>query len=148
MVLFFWRLVSLGKQSQDMPPQGGLENGVLKGCDEPMHCVSSSAPGDSEAHFPPLSRGEEPLDAYLDRIAKTVRAMGGEVKEQTDTYLRAEFTSRVMGFVDDFEAAGSPASPTVQVRSESRVGKSDMGVNRKRLETLKNRLSTGSAPEK
>ena len=58
----------------------------------------------------------------------------------TDTYLRAESRSRLWKFVDDLELSLSPADGWIQVRSASRVGYSDFGVNRRRVEALREEL--------
>ncbi len=61
-----------------------------------------------------------------------------QILEQTDTYLYAEFSSRLMGFVDDMEFYGDPANPgVIQVRVAARLGESDFGVNRDRVETIR-----------
>ena len=53
------------------------------------------------------------------------------------TYLHAEFTSRFMHYVDDVEFLYDQAAGLVHVRSASRVGYSDLGVNRKRIESIR-----------
>jgi uncharacterized protein (DUF1499 family) len=53
------------------------------------------------------------------------------------TYLHVEIVSRIMGFVDDLEAVPDAAAGVIQVRSASRVGRSDFGVNRERVEALR-----------
>jgi uncharacterized protein (DUF1499 family) len=59
---------------------------------------------------------------------------------ETQNYLYVEFTSKVMGFVDDVEFLLDNNSQVVHVRSASRLGKSDLGVNRKRIETIRAKL--------
>ncbi len=58
------------------------------------------------------------------------------VSEQ-DNYLYAEFTSRLMGYVDDVEFLADATQNLVHVRSASRLGHSDMGVNRNRIEAIR-----------
>ncbi len=58
----------------------------------------------------------------------------------TDDYLHAECSSAVFGFVDDLELHLRPAEKLIAVRSASRVGHSDFGVNRKRVEQLRSLL--------
>lgn len=60
--------------------------------------------------------------------------------EQTDNYLYAEFKSKLMGYVDDVEFYLDPNENVIHVRSASRLGKSDLGVNRKRVEEIKEKL--------
>lgn len=64
--------------------------------------------------------------------------MGGVVTQQSDDYIAAEFTSLLMRYVDDVELR--LANDAVHVRSASRVGYSDMGANRDRVEALRQRL--------
>jgi uncharacterized protein (DUF1499 family) len=52
-------------------------------------------------------------------------------------YLHAEFRSRLFGYVDDFEARWDAGSRCIQVRSASRSGHSDLGVNRRRVESIR-----------
>lgn len=56
-----------------------------------------------------------------------------------NNYIRAEFTSRLLRFVDDVEFLLGPQA--IEVRSASRLGHSDLGVNRARLEQLREQLS-------
>jgi len=58
------------------------------------------------------------------------------VVEDTGSYLHAEARSRVFRFVDDVEFVLDPGARVIQVRSASRVGYSDFGVNRRRVERL------------
>jgi uncharacterized protein (DUF1499 family) len=59
----------------------------------------------------------------------------------TESYLHAEFRSAVFRFVDDVEFFADESAGVIQVRSASRVGSSDLGVNRKRIETIRARWS-------
>jgi uncharacterized protein (DUF1499 family) len=61
--------------------------------------------------------------------------------EATDSYLYAEFKSKLMGYVDDVEFYLDPAANVIQVRSASRLGQSDLGVNRQRIETIRQKLT-------
>jgi len=62
---------------------------------------------------------------------------GTAIVEQTDRYLHATFTTRWMGFVDDVEFLVSDDKKSVQLRSASRLGKSDLGANATRIENLR-----------
>ncbi len=65
-----------------------------------------------------------------------------KVIAQTENYLSAEFTIPVVGFVDDVEFLLDKDAKVIHVRSASRLGDSDLGVNRKRIETLRALLSS------
>jgi uncharacterized protein (DUF1499 family) len=56
-------------------------------------------------------------------------------------YLRVQFTTRWLGFVDDAEFWADPGAGVVQVRSASRLGRRDFGANRARIEALRARLA-------
>ena len=71
---------------------------------------------------------------------------GGRVVESTDNYLRAEFTSSMLRFVDDTEFWFDATNQRVDVRSASRLGRKDFGVNRWRIEALRDKLSALPSP--
>lgn len=116
------------------PPQNiGVNDGRLTPCPDSPNCVSSFETG--EEH------GIAPLSASLAQIQQVLLAMdGANIVEQTGNYLYAEFTSRLMGYVDDVEFLYDPASNQTHVRSASRLGYSDLGANRKRVEAIRARL--------
>jgi len=60
-----------------------------------------------------------------------------KIVSSTDDYLHAECSSAVFGFVDDLELHLRPAEKLIAVRSAARLGYSDLGVNRKRVESLR-----------
>ncbi|MBA2690824.1 MAG: DUF1499 domain-containing protein, partial [Burkholderiales bacterium] len=62
---------------------------------------------------------------------------GAAVVKSEPNYLYARFTTKLMKFVDDVEFWFDPATNVIQVRSASRVGRGDMGVNRKRIEAIR-----------
>ena len=76
--------------------------------------------------------------AAMARLVGVVRTQPGTViVSQTDTYLYAQSTSRVLRFTDDVEFWLDMVSQTIQVRSASRIGRKDFGVNRQRIETIR-----------
>ena len=84
--------------------------------------------------------GAPPAEAIA-RIVAALQAMpGAAIVTRRDDYLYLRFTTRWLGYVDDVEfwADGSGA---VQLRSASRIGTGDLGVNRARIEQLRARLS-------
>jgi uncharacterized protein (DUF1499 family) len=83
--------------------------------------------------------------ATLARIAAIVEDLpGAKIVERRDDYLYAQFTTAMMRFVDDVEFWVDPAAGVVQVRSASRVGRGDFGVNRARVEGIRARLATAA----
>ena len=116
------------------PPQDiGVRDGRLIACPESPNCVSSYE--SSEEH------AIAALDGNLNQVQQILVAMdGANIVEQSNNYLYAEFTSSLMGFVDDVEFLYDATSNTTQVRSASRVGYSDMGANRSRVEAIRMQL--------
>jgi uncharacterized protein (DUF1499 family) len=120
------------------PPRTGLVDGHLRSCPPTPNCVISEG-GDEEARIPPLSFKGPPARAWT-QLREAVTDMGGTIKADHGGYLWATFTSRVFRFVDDVEFRLMPSRDVIQVRSASRVGRSDLGVNRKRVERLRARF--------
>ena len=112
----------------------GLEAGMLRVCPTTPNCVCSEDQRSLWNVRPLASKGENSLS----QLAKILTdQMGAQIIIQTDTYLHAEFSSKFFGFVDDLELHIPNGANTVQIRSASRIGRSDLGVNRKRVETLR-----------
>ncbi|MEX0964615.1 MAG: DUF1499 domain-containing protein [Pseudohongiellaceae bacterium] len=116
------------------PPQNiGVNEGRLSPCPESPNCVSSFE--SSEEH------AIAPLNGNLNQIQQILLSLDqANIVEQSANYLYAEFTSTLMGYVDDVEFLYDPASNQTHVRSASRLGYSDLGANRKRIEALRSKL--------
>jgi uncharacterized protein (DUF1499 family) len=85
----------------------------------------------------PLAYRGSPQAAWL-RLEKIVAALPRtRITHKTEHYLRAEATSRLLGFVDDVEFLLYPTANVIHVRSASRLGYSDFGVNRQRIEQIR-----------
>lgn len=123
----------------DLPPPPPAEV-RLAPCPDTPNCVSSQAP-DRAHRIEPLPLGGTPEEA-LGRLREIIEAMPRAVVEQVeDGRLKARFRSLVFGFVDDLELAADPAAGVIHVRSGSRVGYSDLGVNRRRVEEIRSRYA-------
>ena len=117
------------------PADIGLDNGRLVPCPGTPNCVISQG-GDEQHHIDPIAY-EGPKNRAVAIIRQVVQGMvGSRIVTQTDHYLHVEFKSKIMGFVDDVEFF-FPDTALIHVRSASRVGYSDFGVNRKRLEKIR-----------
>jgi uncharacterized protein (DUF1499 family) len=125
------------------PPSSlGVTAGRLAPCPGSPNCVSSEAAA-AEQRVEPLRYDGDAAQArarLLDVLNDMDRA---RIVQSTDDYVHVEFRSAVFGFVDDVEFYFSPPG-TLQVRSASRTGYYDFGVNRERVETLRARFSTTS----
>jgi uncharacterized protein (DUF1499 family) len=127
------------------PPNLGARDGQLSPCPNKPNCVSSQS-SDPEHYVPPLTF-DVPADTTRQALLVVLPQMeGAQVVTQESFYIRAEFTSRRMRFVDDVEFLIDPLSNVVHVRSASRLGYSDLGVNRKRVEDIRARLQQALAP--
>ena len=122
----------------------GVRDAKLAPCPSSPNCVSSQA--DDELHrVAPLTYVGTGADAMA-RLAATLRALPrATLVTAGESYLHAEFRSAVFGFVDDVEFLLDDAAKVIHVRSASRVGRSDLGVNRRRVESLRKNWS-GRAP--
>lgn len=115
----------------------GLTEGKLNPCPASPNCVCSEHNSDVKHYVEPIAVAG-PIEPDTLRLLKViVQDLGGTVTVETETYLATTFTSAVFGFVDDVELRVVPAENVVHVRSASRVGHGDGGVNRKRVQLIK-----------
>ena len=118
------------------PSYLGVTDGKLARVPNKPNCVSSQAPDGSHKiePFPFTSSGDEALG----KIKSVIQNMDKtEIITNEKNYLYAEFTSGLMGFVDDVEFYCDESAKTVHIRSASRLGHSDLGANRKRVEAIR-----------
>ena len=129
--------LAMGLYSQHLPEPDML-NGKLRVCPDKPNCVCSENYGpESRNRIQPLPVSGEDRKQMWARLIATVKANGGEIRQQTDTYLHATFTSSLLRFVDDVEFRLDTEHHQLHARSASRVGYSDFGVNRKRIEKIR-----------
>lgn len=132
-------LVVLG--SCAAPALGLGADGRLGPCPSSPNCVCSESGAEGEARIAPF---EVPSDVApegaFEALADVVGARA-EVTERSAGYLRAVFKTRLLRFRDDFEARLDAEARRIHVRSASRLGYSDLGANRKRVEALRSAWS-------
>ena len=108
----------------------------LEPCPSSPNCVVS-VNGDEEHQIDPITyksdraTAKETLLKVLSVVPRT------KVIEDTDNYIHAESTSRIFKFVDDVEFYFPEDENVIHLRSASRVGESDLGVNRRRMEQIR-----------
>ena len=108
----------------------------LEPCPSSPNCVVS-VNGDEEHQIDPITyksdraTAKETLLKVLSVVPRT------KVIEDTDNYIHAESTSRIFKFVDDVEFYFPEHENVIHLRSASRVGESDLGVNRRRMEQIR-----------
>ena len=110
------------------PPASFASHIELSECVEIAHCVREEWEVDSI---------EKPFKEVKEIIENTPRSV---IVELDGDYLHAEVTSKWMKYVDDLEVSFVPEARKLLVRSESRVGEGDLGVNQKRVDLLKSKL--------
>jgi uncharacterized protein (DUF1499 family) len=127
-----------GKQ----PTNLGVRDGQLTACPSSPNCVNSQAAASDVAHaIAPIQFGGDSAATMAD-LKMVIRSMPRtSIVKQANDYLYVEFASKLMGFVDDVEFYFDPSSKNIQVRSASRLGESDLGVNRQRIEEIRSALA-------
>ena len=123
------------------PDYLGVKDGKLPRCKRSPNCVSSQAEtSDAEHSIAPIQFKGTATEA----MAAVRKAIGGmeraTVLRHEANYLYAEFRSKLMGFVDDIEFTHDEKAGVIHVRSASRLGRSDFGVNRARVESLRAKI--------
>lgn len=116
---------------------GNMAEMPLKACPGSPNCVCSCDTAERHAIAPlAVPAGvEEPISALAGLVQTLPRV---DIVEQSERYLHATFKSRIFRFTDDVEFYYDGS--VVHVRSESRLGYSDFGVNRKRIEDIRERF--------
>ncbi len=128
------------RQMQNWSPPPGPRAGRLADCPDKPNCVSTQATEPQHAIEPLAYRGT--AAQALDHVAAVVSQFPrAKVVRRDDQYLHAEFKSWLFGFVDDVEFLVDEAAQQIHFRSASRLGHSDLGVNRKRMETFRQRFA-------
>lgn len=147
----FLLLVLVGQLGglQGQPPTDlGVREGRLKAPSTTPNSVSSQArlwPGHPQAEaaqIDPLPLHNGDAAATMAALVAVVRsAPGAVVVQSTPEYLYAQFTSPLFKFTDDVEFWVDPAAGVIHVRSASRLGASDLGANRQRVQALRAHLA-------
>ena len=119
-------------------PSVGMVAGRLRPCSARPNCVCSEDK-DLPSYVNPLAFRGTAEDSW-ERAKRIIREMGGKIVREEDCYLWATFRTRVFRFIDDMELRLDEENDVIHVRSSSRVGYSDMGANRRRVEELRLRL--------
>jgi uncharacterized protein (DUF1499 family) len=121
------------------PKNLGVKDGKLAACSVKPNCVSSQA-SSARQRVMPLRLSDESA-AAMKRLKEVVNNMdGAKLIDESDHYLYFECASKLLGFVDDLEFLCDPDEQVVHVRSASRLGYSDLGVNRKRVENIRRKF--------
>ena len=117
----------------------GMKDGQLQACTSTENCVISETVSGIANTIEPFSFTGDKA-AFLVKLKATVESSGGKIITSDDSYIAATFTSGIFGYVDDFELRLTDDN-LLHFRSCSRVGRSDLGANKKRVDAIKLLLS-------
>jgi uncharacterized protein (DUF1499 family) len=137
--------VSLGVLSAlaRKPDDLGVDGGRLAPCPDSPNCVSSSAE-DPVHRIDPITF-DGPTDVALARLKQAIATIPRtHIVSENDGYLHAEATSLIFRFVDDVEFLVAGDEKLIHIRSASRVGRSDLGINRARVERIRQAFQQAS----
>ena len=105
-------------------------------CPSTPNCICSEYSDDTEHFFDPIEIPISNGTALTAQLKNILKKMGASSISTSDSYIAATFTSAIFRFVDDFEIRIDNEKQLIHIRSASRTGKSDFGVNKKRADTF------------
>ena len=105
--------------------------------------VSSTVERSDKHHIEPLTFAGPAAEAWEILHAIIASSKGASIASDSENYLHAEFSSSLFGFIDDVEFALDKKASVIHARSGSRLGVDDLGVNRKRIENIRQALLKG-----
>ena len=127
----------------ERPDNLGAQDGLLVPCPRSPNCVSSQAT-DERHRIAPLTFADEPETAWARLHAILTGRADATLIEEQPRYLRFELRTTL--FVDDAEFLLEPVNRVIHVRSASRLGYSDLGKNRNRMEEIRAQFALPEAP--
>jgi uncharacterized protein (DUF1499 family) len=133
--LIFFILITISMTTNAVTPA----KKKLPPCQDTPNCVSSQAT-DKGHYIAPFKISGDPKLAWQELRKAIMEHARTLVTHETETTLHAEATSLVLHFVDDIDAILDAEAGLIHIRSASRIGHSDFGVNRKRIESLRLKL--------
>jgi uncharacterized protein (DUF1499 family) len=123
------------------PENLGISDSRLATCPSSPNCVSSDA-SDADHQIAPFYLKGPAADVWRETNRLITNMPRTNIITFENNYLHAECRSAIFGFVDDLELHLRPEENIIAVRSAARLGTSDLGVNRKRVEELRSKLTT------
>ena len=131
-----WSLLSAAAPDVAALPAGAR----LPACPGTPNCVCSEPATPDDRRVDPLplgAAGAADPPAAWGRLKAAIGDLGGAIQSDTGTLLHAVFRTPVLRFPDDLLARLDAGAGVIQIRSSSRVGRSDLGANRRRVEKLR-----------
>ena len=113
----------------------------LEPCPDSPNCVSTLADTTDSLHFMEPVAVSVPAPQVIEVVEAAVTLLGGKVTQRSSDRLAAVFTSRVFRFKDDVTFVVDTDTDQLHFRSASRTGHSDLGVNRKRMTALVQKIT-------
>ena len=115
----------------------GIVDGKFYPCPNTPNCVSTQAI-DNKHKIDPIQYSES-LSEAKEKIFKIINSLKrSKIITNKDNYIHAEFRTATFRFVDDVEFLFDDSKKIIHFRSRARLGYGDMGVNRKRMENIRN----------
>jgi len=111
--------------------KSGLVNGKLQACPDSPNCINTET-----LIISPINISKTKATLAWSLLQQVITEQGGNIHSQSNNYLSAIFKSDIFGFIDDVEARLDLETKTIHLRSASRVGYYDFGVNNRRLQTI------------
>ncbi len=132
-------IVFLGGCATKQPMDIGVVNGIFSACPETPNCINSQAENEAQKIDGFLLNTKHPSSwkRLVDMVDKIPRS---KITHQTGNYIHAEISSALWGFIDDLQLYLTASDNHVAIKSAARSGYTDFGVNRKRLENLRQQL--------
>ncbi len=126
----------LSKVFAGKTPELGFQDDQLLPCPSKPNCVVSQG-ADRDHTIAPIAytSSREKARKLLTKVLGVVPRT--EITTQQENYIRVRSTSRIVGFVDDTEFYLPEDEPVIHIRAAARLGESDLGVNRRRLEQIR-----------
>lgn len=112
------------------------EEGKLMACPNSPNCIHTEYSEQSEHYLAAPDYPSHQAELVIPLAEDVIQSMGGKIVLKNSHYLSATFASTVFHFVDDFEIRRDDKQFKLHIRSASRTGYSDFGVNKKRVETF------------
>lgn len=124
------------------PTNLGAADGFLSDCPNTSNCVCTQATR-ADQRIAPIEFAGSAEEALAKLKMIVARMHNAKIASEEDRYLHVECTSRVFRFVDDLELLADPERQVIHCRSASRVGRTDFGVNRRRIEAIRRAFAPG-----
>ncbi|MGL1901021.1 MAG: DUF1499 domain-containing protein [Fibrobacterales bacterium] len=121
------------------PSAKTLTQGILTPCPSSPNCVGSFEAQTNEHYITPFFTTHTPDQAITNLKSIIETQSRTTIAQSTSNYIHATYTSLLLRFVDDVEFL--VVNDTIHIRSASRTGYSDLGVNRERLEHIRTLLN-------